>query len=231
MTPPIVSFVGRSDSGKTTLLEKLIPELKRRGYVVGTVKHDAHSFEIDRPGKDSARHTAAGAAVMVISSASQTAMVRRTEEGLSLDEIAQNYMGSVDIILTEGFKREGKPKIELLTAGEDLLSPADDLVLIVVPEESESVRLGGRGAKDIPVCHRDDIPAIADLLEKEFLRVEDEAGGIELFVDGREIPLNRIMRAMVDSTVRGLISSLKGVDDPRSVTVRVRRRERDTLEN
>jgi molybdopterin-guanine dinucleotide biosynthesis protein B len=60
-SPPVVSVVGHSGSGKTTLLEKLISGLKDRGYSVGTIKHDVHGFEMDRPGKDSWRHKKAGA--------------------------------------------------------------------------------------------------------------------------------------------------------------------------
>jgi molybdopterin-guanine dinucleotide biosynthesis protein B len=72
---PIVSIVGKSDSGKTTLLEKLVAELKSRGFRVGTIKHDAHSFEIDHEGKDSWRHKKAGASVSIISSAEKIGMV------------------------------------------------------------------------------------------------------------------------------------------------------------
>ena len=109
---PIVSVVGKSNAGKTTLLEKLIPELKRRGYRVATVKHDAHSFEMDEPGKDTWRHRQAGADVVVISSKDKMAMIRRVDEELSLLEIADTITG-VDIILTEGFKRGPAPKIEV----------------------------------------------------------------------------------------------------------------------
>jgi len=56
MTPPLISIVGKSDAGKTTLLEKLVGELKTRGYLIGTIKHDVHGFEIDHEGKDSWRH-------------------------------------------------------------------------------------------------------------------------------------------------------------------------------
>ena len=109
---PIVSIVGKSDSGKTTLLEKLIPELKRRGYRVATIKHDAHQFEIDHPGKDSYRHFHAGSDWTLIGSPAQLASVRRLERELTLDEIAADISG-VDIILTEGYKRETKRRIEV----------------------------------------------------------------------------------------------------------------------
>ena len=85
---PIVSVVGKSDSGKTTLIEKLVPELTRRGYRVATVKHDMHGFEVDREGKDSWRHKQAGAHTVVIASPQKIALIRDVERDLTLDEIS-----------------------------------------------------------------------------------------------------------------------------------------------
>lgn len=212
MAPPIVSIVGKSDSGKTTLLEKLIPELKRRGYSVGSIKHDAHSFSIDHPGKDSWRHTEAGSQVMVVSSASQAAMVRRLEGELSLDVIAREYMGPVDIVLTEGFKRADKPKVEVLTPGDsELISESDDLLMVASDDALEL---------EVPVVRRDDAAAVIDLLEEKFLKAR-VVPKVELVIDGKEIPLNAIMRAMMINTVVGLVSSLKGGRDPGSIEVRI----------
>ena len=218
MAPPIVSIVGKSDSGKTTLLEKLIPELKRRGYSVGTIKHDAHSFSIDHPGKDSWRHTEAGSEVMVISSASQAAMVRRLEGELSLDAIAGDYMAPVDIVLTEGFKREDKPKVEVLAPGEsELISEPGDLLAVASDDTLEL---------DVPVVRRDNATAFADLLEEKVLKVRT-APKVELVIDGEEIPLNAIMRAMMFNTVVGLVSSLKGGRDPGSIELRITKKPKN----
>ena len=113
---PVISVVGRSKVGKTTLLEKLIPELKRRGYRVATVKHHAHpGFEIDRPGKDTWRHAQAGSDHVVIAAPDKVAAVRRVTREPTLDEIVTT-IDDVDIILTEGYKRAGKPKIEIVRA-------------------------------------------------------------------------------------------------------------------
>ena len=97
---PIVSIVGKSDAGKTTLIEKLISELKRRGYRVATIKHDAHRFDIDHPGKDSYRHFHAGADWTVIGSPDKIASVRRLERELTLDEIAAQIS---DVFFTTGW--------------------------------------------------------------------------------------------------------------------------------
>ena len=77
MTTRSVSFVAKSGTGKTTLLEKVITELKCRGYRVGVIKHDAHRFDIDHPGKDSHRLTLAGADTMLISSPEKLAVIKK----------------------------------------------------------------------------------------------------------------------------------------------------------
>lgn len=110
--PAIVCIVGKSESGKTTLLEKLIPELTGMGLKVGTIKHDVHGFEIDHPGKDSWRHKQAGSRMTIISSPQRIGMVMDVDHDHTLDELALFFSG-VDVILTEGYKRENKPKIEI----------------------------------------------------------------------------------------------------------------------
>ena len=132
MSIPILSIVGKSGSGKTTLLEKLIPELKRRGYRVGTIKHHAHpGFEIDHPGKDTWRHAQAGSDHVIIVAPDKIASIRRLEHELSLDEIAATVV-DVDIILTDGFKRGGKPCLEVVRGekGVDLVSEPGKLVVV-----------------------------------------------------------------------------------------------------
>jgi molybdopterin-guanine dinucleotide biosynthesis protein B len=161
---PLVSVVGKSDAGKTTLLEKLIPELKRRGYRVATVKHDAHSFEIDQPGKDTWRHRQAGADVVVISSKDKMAIIRSVDAELSLLQIADMITG-VDIILTEGFKRGPAPKIEVSRRekSSELLCTADELVAIATDQHFDL---------PVPQFGLDDAIGLVDTLERRFLRKE-----------------------------------------------------------
>ena len=114
--PAVLSIVGKSKVGKTTLLEKLIPEIRRRGYRVGTLKHDAHDhFEIDHVGKDTWRHREAGAQTVAISSPSRFALTKATERELDLDSIIAVYFSDEDLVLTEGYKGGSKAKIDLLT--------------------------------------------------------------------------------------------------------------------
>ena len=109
---PVISVVGYSGSGKTTLLEKLISELTQRGYAVGTIKHDVHGFEMYKPGKDTWRHKKAGASATIISSPYQIGMVRDVEHDHQPEELMA-LLPDMDIILTEGYKKENLPKLEV----------------------------------------------------------------------------------------------------------------------
>ncbi len=168
MLPPVVSIVAKSGTGKTTLLEKLIAELKKRGYKVGAVKHDAHSFSIDHEGKDSWRLTQAGADTMLITSPAKVAMVKQNavgEEPPLTDTIAE-YCGNLDIVLTEGFKRSNMPKIEVhrKERSERLLcrDEENDPALFAVASDSPL-------ELDVPVYDINDASGLCDLIVKKFL--------------------------------------------------------------
>ncbi len=157
-TPLVVSIVGRSKSGRTTLLEKMARELKQRGYRVGTVKHHSHpGFELDRPGKDSWRHAEAGSDHVVIAAPDKVASIRRVDREPTLDEIAAT-MNDVDVVLTEGYLRSGRYKIEVVRAAratepicepDELLALASDLPLVY----------------GVPRFELDDAPGLVDLIE------------------------------------------------------------------
>ncbi|HHW02083.1 MAG TPA: molybdopterin-guanine dinucleotide biosynthesis protein B [Thermoanaerobacterales bacterium] len=127
---PIISFVAKSGTGKTTLLEKVIKELKNRGLRIAVIKH-AHEFEIDHPGKDSWRHAQAGADIVAVSSEDKFALIEKRQKEMTLDEIASRISG-VDLILTEGFKKEKTPKIEVFRSevSSQLLSKPEELIAI-----------------------------------------------------------------------------------------------------
>ena len=162
MNTPILSIVGKSGSGKTTLLEKLIPELKRRGYRVATVKHHAHpGFEIDQPGKDTWRHAQAGSDVVVLAAPDKIATIRRLEGELSLDEIAEDIC-DVDIILSDGYKRAGKPALEVVRA-------ETGLELICGPEQLAAVACDAPLEVDVPLFNLEDAAGIANWIERRFL--------------------------------------------------------------
>ena len=139
---PIVSFVSAcSGAGKTTLLEKIVKILKQRGLRVAVIKHDVHRFEMDHPGKDTWRLSQAGADIVAISSPEKMALLEKVVTEKSLDEVAAMISG-VDLILTEGFKQGGKPKVEvyraefqapLRSSAEELLAIAGDASLPGTP--------------------------------------------------------------------------------------------------
>jgi molybdopterin-guanine dinucleotide biosynthesis protein B len=160
---PIVSVVGKSGAGKTTFLEQLVRELKRRGYRLAVVKHDTHGFEIDKPGKDTWRMAQAGTDVVVISSPEKMAMIKKTGRDLPLDEIARYIGDDVDLILSEGYKRGDKPKIEISRAevSSELLCTEDELIALVTDQAFDI---------NVPQFALDDFGGLADLLEREVLR-------------------------------------------------------------
>lgn len=162
-SPPIISVVGKSGVGKTVFLEKLIAELKGRGYRIGTVKHDVHGFEIDKRGKDSWRHAQAGSDTVVLSSPGRVAVIKRLEGELGLDEIAEAYLRDVDLILTEGYKSGLKMKIEVSRKerSQELISPVGELLAIVADQEFD-IR--------VPQFGLDDVGGLVELLEERVLR-------------------------------------------------------------
>jgi len=111
--PPVFCLVGNSNSGKTTLITRLIKIFKQRGLKVGTIKHHPHDFAIDYEGKDSWLHQQSGANATVITAPSQTALIRKTNEQLDPRTIISHYLNDMDIVLIEGFKHSSFPKIEV----------------------------------------------------------------------------------------------------------------------
>jgi molybdopterin-guanine dinucleotide biosynthesis protein B len=156
-----LSVVGFSGSGKTTLVEGLIRELTRRGLRIGSIKHDAHRFEIDHPGKDSWRHKQAGAAVTMIASPHQIGMVRDVDRDHRLEELVP-MLPEVDLVLAEGFKRGSHPKIEIHRP-EANPRPAcqDDPHLLAVVSDADL----DWGVPRFPV---NDLCALADFIERHF---------------------------------------------------------------
>jgi molybdopterin-guanine dinucleotide biosynthesis protein B len=159
---PVISFVGKSGVGKTTVLERVIREIKRRGYRVGTIKHDTHGFEIDKPGKDTWRHARAGSDSVVISGPHKMALIRQLSEELTLDEIVP-MMGELDLVITEGYKQGSKPKIEIsrLERSTVLLCQLEELVAIMADYPVD---------KPVPQFSLEDASGLVDLLEDLYLR-------------------------------------------------------------
>ena len=122
---PVVSFVARSGTGKTTFLEKLLPALRDRGVRVMVIKHDVHGFEVDKPGKDTWRLRKAGADKVLIANADQLALMGVVDGDLPLRTLVERYAGGVDLVISEGYRKSGMPKIMVARAGSrEPLDPA-----------------------------------------------------------------------------------------------------------
>jgi molybdopterin-guanine dinucleotide biosynthesis adapter protein len=212
---PILSVVGRSNSGKTTLLEKLIRELARRGRRVGTIKHHFHGpVTVDVPGKDSWRHREAGARAVALVSSETFFVVRDTPRGLSPEAIAHLALFGMDLVLTEGFKSGALPKIEVNRQAQQsplLCGPADRLVAVVADWDT--------GA---PVRHfgLDGIAPLADFIEREYL--EPGAGPApELLVDGRRVALTAEAAQGLARAVHDLVGDSQDVPDGPTIELRI----------
>lgn len=163
MPVPIVSFIGRSNSGKTTLIERLIPELVKAGYRVATVKHAGHGFDLDTEGKDSWRHKRAGAGSVVVVSKGSLALFADVSEQLKVEEVRDRFLdASYDLIIAEGWKSEGYPKIIIVRDQLDEISYSPDGLLAVVSDKPITL--------PVPVLNLDDVTGVAALLIKQFPR-------------------------------------------------------------
>ncbi len=162
--PQMISIVGKSGSGKTTLIEKLIPELKTRGYRIGTVKHTHHAVDADKKGKDSARHKAAGADTVILAAQKQIYMVK--DMPCDSLESLEMYFQDMDLVITEGYKNENRPKIEVFRMA------AHKTPLYAECRDNNFVAMVTDADMDtaIPCFGMEDIKKLADFIEKRFLQ-------------------------------------------------------------
>ena len=160
MKTPVIGFSAYSGTGKTTVIEKLIRLLTERGVRVGVIKHDRHGFDIDHPGKDSYRHSQAGASVVLITSPEKTAIVQ--QRGETLDDCL-DHISNVDLILVEGFKHADIPRIGLcrMETGKGFTEPLERFVAIVTDDETIS--------SPVPRFGFDETSRLADFIMKEIL--------------------------------------------------------------
>ena len=145
--PPVVAIIGKKNCGKTTLIEKLIPELVKLGYRVGTIKHHHGVIGMDQPGKDTWRHKQAGAHAVLLSSPTGLGFIRETRREISVPELVDLYFTDVDLVLTEGYKNEVLPKVEIFRStihAEPLPDPGEELIAMVsdVETDRDIVRFG-----------------------------------------------------------------------------------------
>jgi len=208
---PVICIVGRSNSGKTTLIEKLLPELTRRGYRVATVKH-AQEIHLNSE-KDSSRHLAVGSSATALISGNQLVALKTYEKDATPTEAAHFLGGNYDLILCEGFKEADAPKVVInpLRLG----SPLEGLTRVCA-EVTDAPTVGKTHQFSL-----DDTVGLADFIEEGFLKPVDDQ--VELFVNEEKVPLSQFPRQIVAQTLLALISSLKGGDDIKNLEIRVQR--------
>ena len=206
---PIVAIVGKSESGKTTMMEKLIAELKSRGYRVATVKHAPQESSFDEAGKDSWRHTRAGSEAAVVSTTDKLILIKPTRAEPTMEQIARLLGEEYDIILAEGFSQGDAPKIEVhrKQAGPPL-AKVRKLVAIATDEPLDTK------ARQFSL---DDTKGLADLLEKGFIQPNKER--LSLYANHTPIVLTVFPKQIITNILVALASSLKGVKKLKSLDI------------
>jgi len=213
---PIISIVGKSESGKTTLLESLIIELKRRGYKVAVIKHTIEDIELDKEGKDTWRFSQVGSDVVAIISSDKLAIMKKVDHDITPQELSRFIAWDYDLILTEGFKQSGTVKIEVhrKEQGKELLSPIKQLIAVVTDEPLDV---------DVPQFSVGEEHELADIIEKKLL-AQRRTDDVDLLVNEAHIPLNLFIKSFIAKTLLGMISPLKGIKEVKSLHISLRRK-------
>jgi len=213
--PPVVSIVGKSRSGKTIVIERLIGELKSRAYRVATIKHAPQGAIFDEPGKDSWRHIEAGSETVVVSSPNNLVLVKPASEDTPVEEIVRLLGEDYDIILTEGLKQGNAPKIEVHRR--DVGAPLKDIkkrIAIVTDEPLET---------KVRQFSFEDSKGLANLLERGFIKPQKER--ISLYINNTPVPLTTFPKQIIKNVLVAMVSCLKGVKEVTSLQIFLRKEE------
>ncbi len=210
---PYVSIVGKSGSGKTSLIERLIKEFKRRGYRVASVKHCPHGMEIDKPGKDSWKFSQAGSDAVVFSSLDKLVFVKNVDGDSSIAEILRIIGGDFDLVLIESYKKDRVPKIEVhrKELGDDFICPTKSLSAIITDVQLKI---------DKPQFPINDTSAIADFIERNF--VLKPKSDTSLFINGKQIPIKLFVKDFMAKALLAMVSTLKGVGEIKNLDISIR---------
>ena len=204
---PIVSIVGISNSGKTTLIEKILKELTGRGYSVATIKHTAEEATMDAPGKDTWRHIEAGSSATAIGSDSRIVLIKPVREKSTVEEMARLLGEDYDLIITEGFKQGTYPKIEVHRKENGFpLEGINNIIAIATDEKLET---------DIRQFSIDDPKSIADFIESEFIKPQGDR--LSLYVNDELMTLTTFPFEIIANVYQAMAKSLKGVSEIRTL--------------
>jgi molybdopterin-guanine dinucleotide biosynthesis protein MobB len=160
---PVLSVVGRSNSGKTTLIEKLLPWLTARGWRVGTLKHDVHGFTMDHEGKDTHRHFEAGAERVLIAGPRELAFRERVAEHPEREPLIMRFFEGLDLVITEGYKTGDWPKIEVVRAARS------SQPICLQDGTLKALATDVNGSWPVPAFALDDAAAIGGWIETQLL--------------------------------------------------------------
>jgi molybdopterin-guanine dinucleotide biosynthesis protein MobB len=210
---PAISIVGHSKSGKTTLIELLIREFKKRGRRVAAVKHAHEDFDLDHPGKDSWRFGEAGSESVTLLGARRSAVMRSHPPGYAFDELLSSARGDADIMLIEGMSSGPYPKIEMHRGelGRELRCEPAELLAVVTDEPLEI------GCKQFSL---QEIGAIANLVEEHLAKRSPSLAALQ--INGKRVSLGPFTQKILANTILGIVKSLKGISKINTVSVLIR---------
>jgi molybdopterin-guanine dinucleotide biosynthesis protein B len=206
----VIGVVGWKDSGKTTLVERLVTILSAGGYRVGTVKHVDADVLLQPEAKDSARHLDAGAETVVV--LGEGPMVLGQSGDGDLETVAAGHLSLCDIIIVEGFKHADIPKVVVFSGTDDILKETENIVAVVYREDKP---------EGYPGFETHDVEGLVDFLrENEILK--PSTGAATLLVNGKPVPLNEFVQASLAGVVRGFIGALHDVGAPSTIQITVK---------
>ncbi len=217
-----VAIVGQSQSGKTSLIRRLIPELQKRGHSVFVIKHCGHGFTLDLEGKDSWEFSRAGAAGVGMVGPGELAVITKGKADIDFRQITRRHFPTADFVMVEGGPGiRGLKKIEILRKGFDdrpASAPGDLLAVISEEEGPFSVpRFDPRQAKEI-----------ADFLEQ---RSDLGDSPVFLELDGDVLALDPFVGILFENILMGMVRSLKGAAaNPKNILLSLRRRDQEDEE-
>ncbi len=213
---PIVAVIGKSNSGKTTLIEKIITELKARDYRVATAKNVSHKLAFDKPGKDSWRHIQAGSEAVAVSSSDNIVLIKPVKGNVNLDEIVHLLSEDYDIIIAEGFKQSNVPKIEVhrKEIGPPLIA-VRKLIAIATDEPLET---------EVRQFDLQDVKGLVDLLENDYIKPQRE--DIAIYVNSNPVPLSAFPEDIVNDILVAVSPGLKGVNTIRNLEIFISKKSR-----
>jgi molybdopterin-guanine dinucleotide biosynthesis protein B len=216
--PPIISFIGYHDSGKTTLASQVVAHLKKRDYRVAVIKSTKETgLEFDQPGTDTHTHRLAGADAVALVAPDQMFFLSDPPD-MELSILAHRFFPDMDIVIAEGFKNARRiAKIEVCTDENSLLRERVSGVIAVVSDGDVS---GDH------IFRREEGRAIADFIEKRFLRSDNQHNEkVVLLVNGRKVVLKEFVQDALAGTVEGFIHSLKATEECQEIELRIKLRK------